>query len=327
MSAQTESSADNRLTNLDVFRAIAALTVCLFHFHPHSVFRYGHYGVDVFFVISGFIIPASLLRSGYQLGGLKSFLVSRFVRLYPAYFLAGLMAVVLWYVSAAIPGFKGQAPSFTWQMILNNLLMTCDFLDTPWIIPVFWTLAVEAQYYLLIALSFPLLAGRSEAVKWVVLAGWILVPFFVGAGPSIFSWTALFGMGLAVFALRAGKINLISFYGLLIAAGLVHWQVKGPVSAGVGVVSAVAIMFCPAIKCVPLVKIGVISYSLYLIHVPLGGRMINLATRFPESVWTTIISISAALVVSLVASAVFFHVVEKPSHSWSRAVRKRLARN
>lgn len=71
-----------RLTNLDIFRAVAALAVCLFHFGNNnllgipvlsSFLQHGHLGVIVFFVISGYIIPYALFRSGTGLHILKGF--------------------------------------------------------------------------------------------------------------------------------------------------------------------------------------------------------------------------------------------------------------
>ena len=66
----------DRITNLDLLRGLAALAVCIFHFDHDGalgvpsvsrVLSYGYLGVQMFFVISGFIIPYSMLRSGYRL--------------------------------------------------------------------------------------------------------------------------------------------------------------------------------------------------------------------------------------------------------------------
>ncbi len=84
----------NRLSNLDILRGLAALAVCFFHFDRESLFKgtfypeiakYGYLGVDVFFVISGFVIPLSLSASDFTLRGIWAFWAARFLRLYPAY--------------------------------------------------------------------------------------------------------------------------------------------------------------------------------------------------------------------------------------------------
>jgi peptidoglycan/LPS O-acetylase OafA/YrhL len=82
------------LSKIDVLRGLAALAVCCFHFSDdnylstnlfQSAFRYSNYGVDVFFVISGFVIPLALHRSGYGFENIGEFLLKRWRRLYPAF--------------------------------------------------------------------------------------------------------------------------------------------------------------------------------------------------------------------------------------------------
>ena len=83
MNQDNEQDRD-RITNLDLLRGVAALAVCLFHFDYDGalgipsvshVLSYGYLGVQMFFVISGFIIPYSMLRSGYRIKNIKGFLI------------------------------------------------------------------------------------------------------------------------------------------------------------------------------------------------------------------------------------------------------------
>ena len=119
-----------RLTNLDVLRGLAALAVCAFHFDLggklgvdviSSVTKFGYLGVDIFFVISGFVIPFAMERTNYRIKDAGYFLAARFFRLYPAYFAAAFLSVGLWFLSTKIPGFQGALPSFSFQEILFNL--------------------------------------------------------------------------------------------------------------------------------------------------------------------------------------------------------------
>lgn len=90
----------NKLDSLDLLRGIAVLAVCFCHFggalssgnwlaeifgYLHT---YGKYGVHVFFVISGFVIPLSLNKSQYTINQYGHFLLKRFVRLHPPYLVA-----------------------------------------------------------------------------------------------------------------------------------------------------------------------------------------------------------------------------------------------
>ena len=132
-----KNELQDRLSNLDILRGLAALAVCLFHFDRDSLFKgtfypeiaqFGYLGVNVFFVISGFIIPLSLAKAGFTLKGIWAFWMARFLRLYPAYFATALLAVGLWYISMLIPGFRGVAkPDLSFEMIFANLTMTCVF--------------------------------------------------------------------------------------------------------------------------------------------------------------------------------------------------------
>jgi len=323
----------DRLSNLDVFRALAALVVCLFHFDRNGflgvsavsgVLRHGYLGVDVFFVISGFIIPFSLCRSGYEFKDMRAFLVSRLIRLYPAYLVAGIAAVALWYISTLVPGFRGEHPSFSSTQIISNIFLLCDFTGTSWFIPVFWTLAIEAQYYVLIAISFPLMLSKSPALRWCIMAVWVFAPLLVGSGPSVFSYSALFALGIVTFQWKANRVGMSEFVITIILAALVHGSIGSSISATVSVAATLAIAFAPRINFSPMVWIGVVSYSLYLIHIPFGGRVINFAERLPEIIWIRAAAIIIALLVSIAVAAVFYNLIEKPSHALSRNVRKRL---
>lgn len=102
-----------------------------------AVLRHGERGVNVFFVISGFVISLALTRGGTDWSDVRAFLCGRFVRLYPAYFLAGLLATALWFLSAQLPGFRGDAPRMSGRQILGNLFMVCDLIGEDWLVPVF----------------------------------------------------------------------------------------------------------------------------------------------------------------------------------------------
>jgi peptidoglycan/LPS O-acetylase OafA/YrhL len=74
----------------------------------------------------------------------------------------------------------------------------------------------------------------------------------------------------------------------------------------------------------PLLAVGSISYSLYLLHVPIGGRVVNLATRFnPTPVQWLFVAVLATLL-SLFASWIFYRLVEAPIHRFSRRLRPSL---
>lgn len=324
-----------RLGNLDVFRAVAALAVCFHHFNRESltggtwfseIAKYGNYGVDIFFVISGYVIPLALLRRNFHLSQMGNFLHGRFLRLYPAYALAATLTLLLWYASTWIPGFRGEGPPvISIVEILANATLTCDFFHQPWFGIVFWTLAIEAQYYVFVALSFPLIfsnSGRNLLPRCVLLGAWLLLPLLFRQGPTIFGWTAIFAMGfLAILWQGRFLRNWECCVGMVIASW-VMWEVRGAASAIVGLATTLAILFLPKLDWKPLVWVGTISYSLYLLHVPIGGRFLNALERFSHFELVKVLAVPAALAASLLAAWLFFLLIEKPSHEAARKITK-----
>ena len=319
-----------RQDNLDVFRGLAALAVCLFHFTSTGVLReglftrllaHGYLGFDVFFVISGFVIPLALYRSGYVIADSGNFLWRRYLRLYPAYLLSGLLALVLWYASSRHPAFRGAPPHLTGKEIVGNLTLTADLLGTSWINPVYWTLAIEVQYYLLIALVFPWLVSARPARRTSAIALWLVAPWLNPLPATVLAYTALFGMGVFAF-LRANRlITTRAFIGLLAAATVVHGTRGDWLGSGAGLATALAILLLPPIAARPLLWLGTLSYSLYLIHVPFGGKLINLAQRLPDDPALRVGLLALATGLTIVAAWIFHRFVERPSHELSRSAR------
>ncbi len=315
------------MANLDVLRAVAALLVCLHHFDRGDepalgiLSAGGYLGVNIFFVLSGFVIPLSLYRSGFRYRDTGTFYLARLIRLYPAYLAAAVLAIGLHYVSTFVPGFAGNHPYYTREILWANATLTSDLLGKPWIVPIFWTLAIEAQFYVLIALSFPLLVGRRPWSALLVVILWILAPLVFGVGPTVFTWTALFTLGIAIFLYRESLLSPCWVGVVFAAAAAAEVAVHGWASAFIGVCTAVFIAFCPRIDFRALVAIGTISYSLYLIHSVIGGRVINFTSRLPDQQFVHWLALAVAVLLSLAAAAVLYYVIEKPSHVFSRRFR------
>ena len=66
--------------------------------------------------------------------------------------------------------------------------------------------------------------------------------------------------------------------------------------------------------------LGTVSYSLYLLHIPIGGRVINLGARFAHQTWSQMLVLALAVGLSLLAAWLFFRYVEQPAIAWSRHI-------
>lgn len=146
-----------RLAWLDVLRGIAALAVVFDHQSTHllaglhyHVYRWvdaGDYGVFVFFMISGYIVPSSLERKG----SVRTFWVSRLFRLYPLYLLAIGLAVLLWSIGhGSLRGADGDPET----SFLAQLLMMSNVLAGPNVPNVVWSLSYEMVFYLVLTALF-----------------------------------------------------------------------------------------------------------------------------------------------------------------------------
>ncbi|SDS18520.1 acyltransferase family protein [Actinoplanes derwentensis] len=171
-----------RLAWLDALRGWAAAVVALFHLSPvvlgselhlriFHVIDLGKYGVLLFFLVSGYVIPMSLERHG----DLRRFWAGRLLRIYPAYLLA--IAVSLALGAAGVLRLPGQLAEETTTSVLGHLTMLQDLLGTQGALRPFWTLTYEMIFYLVVAGIFvwgrhlrrPTAPGtprRRPAVAW-----------------------------------------------------------------------------------------------------------------------------------------------------------------
>jgi peptidoglycan/LPS O-acetylase OafA/YrhL len=163
--------AGQRLAWLDALRGFAALCVVFDHISayalPHlraDIYQYldpGTYGVFVFFLVSGYIVPASLERKG----SIRGFWVSRVFRLYPLYVFALTVAVFLWWIGIGTIGgtnFQGETSLLTHALMLSNVLGNHNAVN------VIWTLSYEMAFYLLLTAMF-VTGTHKRSSRWALL--------------------------------------------------------------------------------------------------------------------------------------------------------------
>jgi peptidoglycan/LPS O-acetylase OafA/YrhL len=160
-----------RLAWLDVLRGVAALAVVFDHLSYYVLqhlrvivyhwFDPGNYGVFVFFIISGYIVPASLERKG----SVRTFWVSRLFRLYPLYLLAVGIAVGLYLLHFGTLRGEGSDPAAS---VLSQLLMMSNVLGGANLPSVVWSLSYEMVFYLLLTALF--IARVHKRSSWYALA-------------------------------------------------------------------------------------------------------------------------------------------------------------
>ncbi|MEO3872245.1 acyltransferase [Nonomuraea sp. B12E4] len=218
-----EPPAGRRMAWLDALRGIAATAVVLEHAFKfllpeakapvRAVFESGWYGVTVFFLVSGFIVPASLERRG----SVRAFWISRFFRLYPLFGVCVAGVVLL--VAAGWDGLHIWWGSRTVSLAVGHLTMLQNLLYVPNLVNVLWTLSYEMAFYLLVTAMFTLgVHRRSTAgslaftVAAVLGAGTLPVTLLSAGGPGrmltvVLLIVTLAGLGLAAVIAGSGRVR------------------------------------------------------------------------------------------------------------------------
>ncbi len=308
-----------RLQGVEYLRGMAAFAVMWFHFTyplPDGALRisglYGYLGVEVFFVISGFIIPYAMDRRDYRLGrDSLGFIARRIVRLEPPYLLSVLLILVVPYIAGLTPWFEGTVTRHDLYRASLHFLYLVPWAGEDWFSAVYWSLAIEFQYYFLIFAAAPLLLYRDSL--WparVSLLAAALVSCLSNEARLVFMYLPVFGFGFVQFLFMRRGMALWECLGWMVLFGAVTLRQDEPWV--IGAVIAVAALNAPwPARCPPLLFLGTISYSLYLLHGSIGycvGKVLSRAGSFsPE------LELVIEIAVTLLLASVFWWLVERPS--------------
>jgi len=313
-----------RLNSVDAMRGIASLAVCWFHMtnsYSASSFarisgQYGWLGVEMFFVLSGFIIPYAMFMGGYSFKtDWLTFISKRILRIEPPYLIAIILVFGLWHVSALVPGFKGSSPPpfFSAQTALHVGYLT-GIAGYPWLNVVFWTLAIKFQFYLLISLIYGWIGRKRSFTVFIVNLALMGISLVLNSDVFVFRYLSLFMMGIIAFQYRSGLFDKRKTAFLLFASLIFVGLGLGWMIAGVGMLTSLLILSNLELGRQKIIFwLGSISYSLYLVHVPVGGRVVNLGRRYVESQSGEVFLSVAGLGVSLIAAHYFYMAIERPA--------------
>ena len=343
-STPAAASARSRLSSLDILRFLAAAAVMVYHFtykyaspgDPplpvlQAVTRHGYLGVEVFFMISGFVVLWS--AQGRTATG---FVRARILRLYPEFWIAVAVSAAIFTV---VPGDFGGSPSIT--DVLANFTMVPQLVGAPYVDGVYWTLFVELKFYFLLWLL--ILFGQIPRIeRWLLgclavtalgafvelpsaLRSLILFPYgaLFAAGGLFYlvfdsGWTVRRAGGLlvalpttSVFAVRgmSGFIDAphitttaaIATVGVLVSAFVFFATLgRNDLGARLGRITTVA---------------GALTYPLYLLHNTGKAVFLRASITGPES-----LLVVGALLFSLGISFVVMRIGTGPVHAQLRVL-------
>lgn len=268
---------------IEWLRGFAMLSICYTHFKVHFVsndfwfhtMMYADFGVSIFFVISGFVIPLSLFEKNYSINQYPLFLKKRLIRVYPP-FLAGLaVSILLAWLSNFSPYHQGSISPIHPTYIISNIFFIPSLFGQPWYSPVLWTLAIEIQFYLIIGLVAPLIFSKE---KWVVF----LTIFIFGGIQFIVKDERIFGFHSLVFL-----IGIVGFLKWKDRISLLEWCIITTIIL-IAIAYKMDLTFTKFVAlpvCILLILFtnlkskffefcGKISYSYYILHIIIGGSLI-----------------------------------------------------
>lgn len=298
--------ARQRVNEIDLLRFIAALAVVFFHYafrgyaggdrtlmpYPllEPIAKYGFKGVELFFMISGFVILMTAAN-----GDLRKFVASRIARLYPAFWACCTLTFV------AILLFGGDHFSASLPQYLVNMTMLSGFVGVPSIDGVYWSLFVELQFYALVGAV--LMLGRIEQAQ-IFLALWLLATIVLELFPVgplrrllIADYSAYFIAGAACFLIwsRGGswfRYGMIAICFVLAMreslGGIAGFERHFNTDMNEIVVAAIIAAYFVVMLLIAnrrtgrfgrrrWMTAGALTYPLYLIHQNIGYMAFNIA--------------------------------------------------
>lgn len=350
MSEESRTPQNDRLRHIDCLRAIAALAVVFHHVFNEAVagaglsntlmssivvalkyFDLGRFGVLLFFIISGYCIANSILRpSAYPVA---SFAINRIARLYPAYWLSILAAVLVY----GVPSLANLAV---------NIALLQRFVGVPDLLGVYWTLAVELGFYGLCVVLFTAgMLARFHRLKivWVILVAYCFVVAFVRNWTEIalpYAWPWFFALMIGGAILRrlddsgtrdarlilGGSAALLAV-ALAIAFGIYgdpaaydkSWWQDFSANAG-AILFFLGGNYILKIHSLALASLGRISYSIYLFHALVYTVITNLASvHLPSgSYFNLAVQLVASIGLTIVVAAFVYALVELPGIRFGR---------
>lgn len=324
-----------RILELDALRALAAINLLLFHLtHVYAVkfgyssplgfeWPFGAYGVEMFFILSGFVNSMSLLRRGKPV----DFVAARLIRIVPIFLLVIIANV--WILSLSPMNQTVSMGQFLANMSLMPRVLGYECLD-----PVMWTLQVEMMFYITLVTMFRIGALRRYFWGWgtLLVLSLVVCPLLDGLAAThsetaafavamavrrllLLDFVPLFAIGFLLYMIKTGTgrrwQNVI---GILLAAAVFHSIDHGkhnPAATAliIGLVTLCAYGKVPLLRFKPLIYVSTISYALYLCHNNLGCALIR---RFDDLGVPPVICFAIAVVFSFAMAVIITNRVEQP---------------
>jgi peptidoglycan/LPS O-acetylase OafA/YrhL len=339
-----------KLETLQDLRGIAAMIVLLFHAsglfkaylnqtYAFGIFKQGYVGVDLFFVLSGFIITYIHMRDIGNPEKFKQFVFKRFMRIYPVCW-AVLLPIAIAFM--LIPSF-GSENNITIDALLKSFLL---FPQENHLITVLWSLCNELTFYLI----FSILIHFKPKIAYTALTLWILgtalvsfniVQIDIFALKSIFSPMNFEFLIGCVVAYLVNRRIFVSNYLILVGVVLLSlfWTVENLEIFKLQRVLAYGIPFAILVYGVVIQEVkyeksysnrvlrflGDASYSIYLVHYPILSILNKVFAKLNlYNLFGSYIAMSLIILMTTIFGIIFYLIVERPIISFSKKLGNKL---
>lgn len=287
----------------------------------HQLGGYGHLGVYVFFVISGFVIPFSLIKSNYTIHHFFKFIFKRSIRIEIPYIASIALLLCTHFMASHL--FSWVEFHLSKKQLLSHFLYLIPFTNYKWYSIIYWTLAVEFQYYLTIALIIPLFTKTKTWLQTLSLLAFSSLPFFRLLHTEtafLYSHGGIFAIGITSCLFYLKRAKLWQYLLILVYGAVITWYFRNTEIAIATVLTSLVICF---IKFDWKVGnfMGNISYSLYLVHVPVGQFFIEVMRWYYKSSLNNYLLFLIALSLSIFSAWVFSKIIEEPSKRWASRIK------
>ena len=324
---------------IQMLRGIAALMVLLYHLLPqyqamggkisifNTLFQWGFIGVDIFFIISGFIMAYTTFDKERTLNNAKTFIKHRLFRIYLGYWPFFFIMFFSWYL------FTDNLKSLD---VINSFFLTTQHIDKL-VLPVSWSLGYELYFYFLFLFTFFFTKKKLyifiplfiSLIATLVYFSYVqpLIPKNFFYSPFLLEFFA--GVLLYMFKEYLMKVWLLPLNLFIIAFALYHSPMPyhgGHELLRVGTFGIAALLIVHSALILEynhiykasqaFQKLGDASYTLYLSHtiIMIAFYFVGLRGLFTSqtSIWPPLIGSLLMILISIVFSLIYYKKVEKP---------------
>lgn len=342
----TNAGERSRVEVLDLLRLLAVLAVVMFHYGFRGgaadgmslvslpeyapVLKYGFLGVQIFFVISGFVIAYS--AEGRSAG---NFAIARAARIYPGFLFC---MTVTFLVTLAIGAPRYETSAAQW---MANLFIAAPALKQPFMDGAYWSIVYEVTFYGWVSL-FLLIGWLRRHLAWIAVI-WLGLSLLnedvLGSGVLrrlfLTDESGFFVAGMLLFRIFQGRFDTTIGALLALASGVAVHQACGnadwlrqhyaialdnTVIGAICMAGIIAVALAMQVRHLPIpigvtLAIGGLTYPMYLLHQNIGYMLFNRLAALASPV-VVIAAVTAAM---LVTSWATWRYLERPAQKWTKA--------